>query len=240
MVITTDEKQYIIERMQNSNPANGLSANHFRTQVGTSNPKLLLKNYMKQMVGGLSEEDAKSILATTSYSQMNPSSLILGNKLIDYSKTVQAVRDNTAFRAAHKIPSTDVVPNYDRPFPISAAPQNTEEPVYVADSTSTSLSGLNVVPKGLIAAGDKPKKTMNLSTEQRAKRAENGTKAMSIWTQFYRKCSVWPVFDNMDGHKRKAVSLLYKRSKLHGIESIIPFEGRRYESFEDYQEAVTR
>ena len=120
MSFSSDDKAYITARMLSADPAHGMSSEHYRALVGvtksidpkniTGGSKKQLKKRMKKMIGGLSEEESRKILSTTSYAQLDPQGLVLGNNIVDYSNSNSLLHANASDRAKNHISSTSQGP----------------------------------------------------------------------------------------------------------------------------------
>jgi hypothetical protein len=261
MSLTVDDKAYIIGRMLSTNPASGLSTKDYREKIGVmSDPSDLsitkylhenqsggsndtshrsaLQRKVKQLFGGLSEDEAAKIMATTG-EQIDPRTLVLGVPLIDHSSTNAQLQELARKRAKLGVPSTSAMPTFDRPYPDIGVNPVQSEPLNLLDMEEFSRDpdGLSICSKSqrLEAAGvsktRKPRRP--LSEEAKKKRAQLGKESFSVWQEFYSKTSKWKTFDNMKGNKRKAISLLYKAAKKNGAEAI-KLEKKRFDSFEQF------
>jgi hypothetical protein len=225
----SSSKAYLIGRMLSQDPANGLSSSEYRRKIGVmSQPqdlsqKARLKLYMKSVMGGLSEAESQRIIDTNPYLQVSPDSLQLGHRVIDFSNTERQVQEVSRFKSRKGVNGNAQMPDFDREYPF----------------TIDKLEEFSNSSLGIQAGESEKRKTKRVvSKEEAERRASTGKQAITVWQQFYAKTSRWPVFDNMEGKKKKAVSLLYKHAKENGVSSIIKFQNMRFKNFEEFSQHV--
>ena len=219
MSLTPKEKAYIMQRMLATNPANGLSAEHFRRSVGVNmklgNSKDKLADAVSRLMGGLSDDEANRIMATTPFLQVDPANLQLGREMIDHSGTNHALTAKQSFGVARN----DQPPRKDRAVIVPDG--SIEEDVYDDDFfKGRAMPSAKKVAE--VNGGAKPKRK----------------NAPSEWNRFMSKVSKWSSMKKMGAKKTKAISLLYKQAKTHGPDSIVEFERRKFDTFKEFKAAL--
>ena len=229
-MLDIDEKAFIISKM--------LSGHKKQSH------NCALKDHVKKLIGGLSEQDSLKIMQTNPYMQTTPTALSLGNNIIDYSNTDIALHSSLSKRARTKTPINSLFVDATRKFPLGDVPRLESEPELLVDfSGFTQATDQSLWEKGekYEKKGGRQKRVNKpLSIESKAKRIQMGSQALGVWQEFYSKCSSWKTFDNMKGNKRKAISLLYQHVKKNGFGDVDAIKGNRFASFEEFAQYLHR
>jgi hypothetical protein len=220
MSLTQDDKVFIMQKMLSNNPANGLSAEHFRRKVGVNmklgNSKEQLAEAVARIMGGLSDAEANRIMATTPYLAVDPANLQIGRELIDHSGTNHALNAKRNLGVARN----DQAPRKGRQDIIPDG--SIEEDIY--DDNFFRGKAMPSAKRVIEANGGRQKpKRKNKPSE---------------WNMFVSKLSKWPSMKNLGSDKLKAISILYKLAKRDGPESILEFENANFKSFKQFKKEL--
>ena len=118
-MLDIDEKAFIISKMLSGHK----KQSHNRA----------LKDHVKKLIGGLSEQDSLKIMQTNPYMQTTPTALSLGNNIIDYSNTDIALHNSLSKRARTKTPINSLFVDATRKFPLGDVPRLESEPELLVD-----------------------------------------------------------------------------------------------------------
>ena len=212
MPLTIDEKVYITERMLESDPARGMSADHFRRTIGVkSSPgKHKLAIEIEKAMGGLSEDDAERIMATNPYLNVSPDKLVLGNAIRDNSATAKMLMDKSRKKNKRVTMANSVDARVDRKD-IMEEMGNTTEDIYDEEYYKGDLlPTLSKTKKGGLQK-EKPVKVKK-------------TRRKSEWNMFVEKLAKWESLAGFRSEKMTVIAALYKKATNEGIEAIMGLE----------------
>lgn len=225
-LMTPEEKAFIITKQLGSNPANGLSAKHYRQKYGlnldTLGSKKTLQLELNRMMGGISEADANKILATNPYLQADPANIKLGKPIIDNSATNRQLMELTAKKVKNgAIPNMQPVRKRKDITPSGKIPiEQFDGEYWKSDELPTYEDINNAMGGKLRVERTKPKKP----------------RKKSQWNLFVSKVSKWPSLQNLGGSRLTAVSMLYKAGNEHGIGEFDEFKKKPFVDFKDFED----
>ena len=208
MVLSLEDKLFITEKALSADPARGLSAEHYRRKVGVVLPqtirdsKVTLAEEVNRILGGLSQEEADSILQTNPYLNVSPANLSGDRPIIDISETnAQLLK-----MAAKKVRKTPI------PSKVESSTESTSPTDhYDADGFYKGIDPPGIfVPKSKKVKGGKAKPAGKPKQVRRE----------SDWNRFVKTVSKWNSLSQFGSDKMPAISILYKRP----ADSIIGFE----------------
>ena len=211
-------KKSITEKAISSDPARGPSADHYRRKVGVVLPPQLrdsrqtLADEVNKILGGLSQEEADSILQTNPYLNVPPANLSSGKAVVDVSEA-NAQLLKYAEKKARKVPIETKVEESSE----STSPTDQ----YDSDGFYKGSAAPGVfVPKSKKVKGGKAKPDKVAKPKQ--------TRTPSEWNRFVKKVSKWNSLSQFGTDKMPAISILYKMA-TRDIESIIGLENLSHE-----------
>ena len=245
MVLTAEEKAYIIARQVGDNPASGLSSEHYKKLVGVANwdqlmrgsggsnlsnpglkkrtPKKQLKKHLKKLIGGLSEEESTQILSTMAYKQVAPEKMNPINNLVDFSETRRQLSVRAKKRMDEGIAGDDLLVYHDpRADDVLQILQEAEKPLKHA-KTLGDYEDFSKSSKGL-----KP----------RAGSSKKSTKS-NPWIEFYKKTSKWSCFKSIPNKdKMKCCSAMYRIANEYGVDKIKTIEKQAFTDYDDFRDYI--